>query len=546
MQYKKHPIDRALEALAPILAPSFTLRSYRDKEGTVLKYPLIDYAIAGTTSKVYDTSKNQWRSTYLVIFEVLVQEKNIKDWCAYSELAEAQDKHALFLAMEVIVEQFIIMLTHPEKVTKLIRPLDTIYADLFFKLEGTPTTQNLSGHGIDKLTGIAANFEISCIDSEGGACCLIDFNNQDQLDRLRDLMEYGSVSWNLINQAGGNPPVTACDLIRAQLNTDLLNTCILPLYDFSLTPTQNALSPTQVSDLQAAFCGAMPSTCQDKLDFVASVWTTCIIPALDFTAGYDTDFNALSSTQKSDLGLRICTPCPTPTDYSFNLLGINEYIKGQNGGVYNLEYNNAFSVFTFCTVPSFSTFTILFSKLNNSVVGISFAINTTGRIRVLFINSIITAGRCIEVISVNPITLNDFGSIGFTYDGSGNASGVNIYYKGVAQAVTIGSATLSTTILNTANVEIGSISQLSVYSSFKPNNCRIWNVALNPADAAIEGIGTGGKPNALPVDAANCIGNPNFDTSIFGLDTFSIADDSNASAGFKTINVPFSSRFVQP
>ena len=287
MQYKKHPIDRALEALAPILAPSFTLRSFRDKEGTVLKYPLIDYAIAGTTSKVYDKATNKWRSTYLVIFEILVQEKHIKDWCNYTELANAQDKHALFLAMEVIVEQFIVMLTNPKSVSNLIRPLDTIYADLFFQQEGIVTTQNLSGHGIDKLTGIAANFEISCLDSEGGGCCLIDFNNADQLQRLRDLMQYGSVSWNLLNQAGGNPPVTACDLIRAQLNTDLLNTCVMPLHDFALPATLDALSPQQEADLEAALCDVLPVTCQEKLAFIAPVRATCFIPSLVYTTGND-------------------------------------------------------------------------------------------------------------------------------------------------------------------------------------------------------------------------------------------------------------------
>ncbi len=543
MQYKKHPIDRALEALAPIIAPSFTLRSYRDKEGTVNKYPLIDYAIAGTTSKVYDTSKNQWRSTYLVIVEILVQEKHIKDWCNYTELADAQDKHALFLAMEVIIEQFIVLLTKPKSVSNLIRPLDTIYSDLFFQLEGSPTTQNLSGHGIDKLTGIAANFEISCIDSEGGGCCLIDFNNQDQLDRLRDLMQYGSVSWNLLNQAGGNPPVTACDLIRAQLNEELLNNCVLELFNFASPATLAALSPQQEEDLEAALCDVMPTTCEEKLAFIAPVRDTCFIPSLAFEAGNDSDFNALSTAQKSDLAARICVPA---FDYSFTMNGATQYIRGQAGGVYNLNYNNAFSVITFCTVPAFATFTPLFTKIDAATIGIFFALNSTGRIRLLMINSIIAAGRAIEVVSVNPVPLNTFQSIGFVYTGSGNATGVTLLLNGVPQAVTIIASTLSLSILNSVNVEIGASSPNSLYANYSVNNCRAWNIALTPTNAGIEGAGTGGKPNPAPVDSANCIMDADFDTSTFGLDTFTIMDDSGASSGFKTINMPFSSRFVQP
>ncbi len=469
MQYKKHPIDRALEALAPILAPSFTLRSFRDKEGTVLKYPLIDYAIAGTTSKVYDASKNQWRSTYLVIFEILVQEKKVYDWCNYTELADAQDKHALFLAMEVIVEQLLVLLTNPSKIATQIRPLDTIYADLFFKIEGAFTSQYVSGHGKDLLTGVIANFEISCIDSEGGGCCLIDFNNTDQLQRLRDLMIYGTVSWNLLNQAGGNPPVTACDLIRAQLNDDLRNTCVLPQYNFTSTGTQNALSAQQILDLknwllpQYDFGDAYWQnllTAQQDIDL-----TFYLLPLVDFTDPLIQaiitpqqqedilnwlfpllDFTNLATQalvtpqQQTDLQNWLCAPPQACFDFD----GVNEYFNSVYDAAHELERTDRFTIFAWVKIDTYKISAIC-SKFENVVprMGYYFRLLADGTIDFTLTNDNNTNG--IKVTSVLPVSLNSWHFIVVTYDGSSLNTGFQVYKNGVLQAVTRqGTLTLST------------------------------------------------------------------------------------------------------
>jgi len=298
MQYKKHPIDRALEAFSPIVAPSFTLRSSRDSEREVRKYPLIDYTIVGAQSKEYNSEKNEWRSHYLVILEILVEERKPLSWCQYPELATAQDRHSLFYMLEQIIEQLLVLLTNPSKISNLIRPLDTVFSDLFFKLENFIGVQNKFKSGGDETTGVVANFVLSCVDEEGSACCLIDYNNIAQLHKLRDLMQFGSVSWNLLNQASGGQPITACDKLKEQVNKSLLINCLLELYDFSDAETQTALSDQQETDLTAYLLPI--ADCQELLDYLTTTQKNdCLLQNYDFSAlAVQT---ALSPSQISDI-----------------------------------------------------------------------------------------------------------------------------------------------------------------------------------------------------------------------------------------------------
>lgn len=567
MQYKKHPIDRALEALAPILAPSFTLRSYRDKEGTVLKYPLIDYAIAGTTSKVYDASKNQWRSTYLVIFEILVQEKKVKDWCDYTELADAQDKHALFLAMEVIVEQFIVLLTKPKSVSNLIRPLDTIYADLFFQQEGAVTTQNLSGHGVDKLTGIAANFEISCIDSEGGACCLVDFNNTDQLQRLRDLMQYGSVSWNLLNQAGANPPVTACDLIRAQLNDQLLNDCVLPLYDFTSANTQNALSAQQILDLknwllpQYDFGDAYWQnllTAQQDIDL-----TFYILPLVDFTdpliqAIVTTqqktdilnwlfpllDFSQpstqalVTSQQQIDLSNWLCGGVATEKSTRFD--GINEQYTASQSTSIEIERTDLFTMDCWVYPEILGVRQGISSKFNTVTVGRGWDFQILADNTVSFrLSSDSVAGNIITCTTTTTLPLNTWTHVLVTYLGNSVGSGMKIYFNAVEQSVTqIGTLT-GTTIGGAAKIfrigaSIDGVTPILYFKGYLYNFRLAKGVVLAPAEIV--------TAYQIPLQPYPQLANLSFACKLgtkgyFGTTTWVLEDYAGGVSGVQGINV---------
>lgn len=195
MQYQKHPIDVAIESIAPIFAPSFTVRSSRDAETVVLKYPLIDYAIGGIQGVVFDTSKNLWRTSYFVVLDFLLQERKPLDWCIFTELQAAKDRHALFYDLDKIFTSFMELLTKPSKLSNLLNASDMIYAQHDFKLENVIATNYHYGHGGDKLTGISTQFVLSAVSD---TCCAIDTTNLDQLTKLQALTIVGSVSWNKI------------------------------------------------------------------------------------------------------------------------------------------------------------------------------------------------------------------------------------------------------------------------------------------------------------------------------------------------------------
>lgn len=197
-QYKKHPIDIALEALAPIIAPSFTLRSVRDDEEIPPTYPLVDYVIIGGQGKVYDRPTNQWRSSFFVQLDILIEETKPLDWCQFNELADAQDRHGLFWRLEQMLENFISLLVNPTAVSGLLRENDMIYSEYRFKMESYIQTNYHNKQGSDKLTGVSGRFILSLLSENGSGCCLINNDNAPQLEKLQALTKVDSVSYEMI------------------------------------------------------------------------------------------------------------------------------------------------------------------------------------------------------------------------------------------------------------------------------------------------------------------------------------------------------------
>lgn len=197
VQYKSHPFVIALEALCPVVTPSFALRSARDGEKKPLKYPLVDYIIIGGQGKTYSKSKNQWRSNFLVQLDILFQEGAPLDWCKYKELQDAQDRQALFWKLEQMIEQFITLLVNPSAALKELKESDLIYGQFEFELDAYIATSYHNKKGQNNLTGISSQFVLSARSEEGGACCLND-GTTEQYERFQKLTKEGSVSYRLL------------------------------------------------------------------------------------------------------------------------------------------------------------------------------------------------------------------------------------------------------------------------------------------------------------------------------------------------------------
>jgi len=248
--------------------------------------------------------------------------------------------------------------------------------------------------------------------------------------------------------------------------------------------------------------------------------------------------------QQTDLSTWLCTPVPPTFDYSFAFLGVNSYIVGQTGGVYNIERNQPFSFSSWFTRPNATRQTLMSKK--EAQTGYSIDVLADGRVYVFMVGGAYGAGRSLEVATIATIPLTTFGNVLVTYSGNGLASGIKIYINGISVAFNIFQNTFNTfSMLNTAPIQLGATTALGLFANYSVNTGRMWNTQLSPTDAATESLGTLGKPNATPVQQGSIIMDTDFDMSVWGVDVFTIPDSSNIN-GFKTINAPFSSRFVQP
>jgi hypothetical protein len=117
------------------------------------------------------------------------------------------------------------------------------------------------------------------------------------------------------------------------------------------------------------------------------------------------------------------------------------------------------------------------------------------------------AVKTITVTSIPTYSVSVWQHIAVTYDGSVNASGVNMYINGVPVSVTINTNNLSGTISNTAPALIGARSDITQNFDGKMTEVRIWDVEQNAA--FILDDYNGGVPKEA-ADKINAIGLPRF------------------------------------
>lgn len=199
-QYKDHPFVQALQVIAPVIVPSFEVVSMRDNEGTIFNGPIMEYVISSVTNKVYDKSKNKFRSTYNIILGLSVLEsKTPLFWCEYDELKDAKDRQGLFHRMDGILEDFLIWLINPEAASPSIYSnSDTLYAKYDFQLVSFNGGAFYSKSKTKQsMTGLAIDFNISCITGEGTICCSDD-GTKEAAEIIQPITKPNSNSYKLL------------------------------------------------------------------------------------------------------------------------------------------------------------------------------------------------------------------------------------------------------------------------------------------------------------------------------------------------------------
>tara|TARA_R110000824_G_scaffold395070_5_gene595378 strand:- start:4305 stop:5618 length:1314 start_codon:yes stop_codon:yes gene_type:complete len=230
--------------------------------------------------------------------------------------------------------------------------------------------------------------------------------------------------------------------------------------------------------------------------------------------------------------------CPTPVlppvvCYSMQMDGVNELIQAPINSAFNLDRNNAMSIEVWVKFNTVNVFNYVFSKYL-SPTGILFSVNSSNELRFDLQNNGGLNGIIINSTGAG-IGLNIWYHLMVTYDGSSLSSGVKFYKDGVllSNAAPIAD-TLSLSILNAQNVQIGSLSTLGYYVNGLFNYVRWWNIELTQSDVTYQ---YDQKASSSVIESASLVldcssGN----AATWNVSEFDIADPTSITAGYQTIN----------
>jgi hypothetical protein len=231
-------------------------------------------------------------------------------------------------------------------------------------------------------------------------------------------------------------------------------------------------------------CVPLPVTCQEKLDFIAPVRDTCFIPSLAFETGNDSDFNALSSTQKSDLGLRICT-VPTLPQYTMSFDGVNESINCYDNAAYNFTNLQPFTITSWVKSNNYAgSYQGIMTKRSGAAGGTGWTL--------FFLNGdlycLLQSGIFYINMRTNGVTFTNSAwcHIAFTVSGSGTAAGIKFYRNGVQLPTIPMQDNLNATISNTSPVIIGGETALAMPFNGNIGYSRLFNIELSGAQVVTD------------------------------------------------------------
>lgn len=161
--------------------------------------------------------------------------------------------------------------------------------------------------------------------------------------------------------------------------------------------------------------------------------------------------------------------------------GTNDYVNVGNN--FGYERTQPFSVEMWVNLDTITGAPHLWSKYLNSSPynGVYFIVRDSGKLSVL-ISSNETAPNRIDVTTTNIVlTAGVWTHIAFTYNGSSQNTGILIYVNGIAVPLTLGSNTLTNTIITTANANIGARNGSAYFVNGKISEVRFWNTTRTQA-----------------------------------------------------------------
>ena len=232
------------------------------------------------------------------------------------------------------------------------------------------------------------------------------------------------------------------------------------------------------------------------------------LSATNDNTGTSTAFNDLSGEGNNGTpngGMLVVTDTAEGGSYAYDFDGVDDYIDC--GNVLNVEYNDAASFSFWINVDSTASsldgvmgkmlssgtirgYLVSYRGASGNRNGISFVLRNDN-----------TSGKKIEVLARNTVSANIWYNFVVTYDGSGLASGVNIYRNGINKTLLLVGDNLSAaTTVNSAPYNVGARNSSGVYFDGQLDDLRQYNRVLTQAEithlATSRGIegGPGGPP----------------------------------------------------
>ncbi len=137
--------------------------------------------------------------------------------------------------------------------------------------------------------------------------------------------------------------------------------------------------------------------------------------------------------------------------------GTNDTVTIGNIAALNFEKTDAFSISTWIRTNNPAAANII-SKQANIAPFAGWNLQTGGSGKIIFQLANTYSSNTLEVVTTNDMAYSDnkWHHVEVTYDGSNTPAGVNLYFDGVAPAMTTTTNTLSGSIANSSSVEIGS------------------------------------------------------------------------------------------
>ena len=206
--------------------------------------------------------------------------------------------------------------------------------------------------------------------------------------------------------------------------------------------------------------------------------------------------------------------------------GINEYVTVVDDATLDLEYNTAYSIFSWVYINTGALTSTIVSKRSGATNyrGYVLRIRDTGDVEFISRN---ISSNVLQLKTTSTITYDAWNLIGITKTTSSDVSGVTLYINNSAQSTTTVSNTLSSTVINSNNFQIGRDEQFGVYLDGLIDETSIYNTELTQLQ--VIDIYNRGRSNPDLSDITGIVSHWKMDNSVTVLDQIGSNDGTTVN-----------------